>query len=209
MSAPKRGAKKYELTQPQSKERVEVLRHAKTAGKLFHATHGEHLNSNDFFKSRAIDDRKKKADAMLKEKRTRYEKSKLREQALQVIKEHGEPTTEKIKDYPAKAMQKLYEWKHNKKSSEAREKLLEVYLKKDPPKEEPEWTMSEEIRLKELLTEDMYAKDTALGVQLKQTAKALANNIDDLDEESKAELLQKLQGDNTVTSFGDDQRAIF
>ena len=71
--APRQGAKKYELTQPQSKERVELLRQAKTAGKLFHATHGEHLNSGDFFKSRAIDERKRQSDAMLKDKRTRFE----------------------------------------------------------------------------------------------------------------------------------------
>jgi len=204
--APRRGAKKYELTQPQSKEGVELLRQAKTAGKLFHVTHGEHLNSGDFFKSRAIDERKRQSDAMLKDKRTRFERQRLREQAEEVIKEHGERTAEKIKDYPAKAMQKLYEWKFNKKSTEAREKLLEAYLNKAAPEKEPEWTMSEEIKLKDLLTEDMYAKDTALGVQLKQTAKALANNVDDLDDESKAELLQKLQANNTKESLGDNER---
>jgi len=39
----------------------------------------------------------------------------------------------------------------------------------------------------------MYAKDTTLGVQLKQTTKAITNNIHDLDDESAAELLQVLQ----------------
>ena len=54
LSAPRRGAKKYDLTQPQSKERLDLLRKAKTAGQIFHVTHGEHLNSTDFFKSREI-----------------------------------------------------------------------------------------------------------------------------------------------------------
>jgi len=208
LDAPRRGAKKYELTQPQSKERVELLRKAKTAGKLFHATHGEHLNSDDFFKSRAIDERKKLSDAMLKDKRTRYELEKLSVQAQAILKEHGEPTEEKIKDYPAKAMQKLHEWKFNKRSTEGREKLLKAYLSKPAPLKVPEWTMSEEIRLKQLLTEDMHAKDAAVGVQLRQTARALVNNIDDLDEESKAELLHKLQGDQREQSMGDQQLGI-
>jgi len=51
----------------------------------------------------------------------------------------------------------------------------------------------------------MYAKDTAIGVQLKQTAKAIVNNIDDLDDESKAELLQKLQSAQGEQPMGDDQ----
>jgi len=73
------------------------------------------------------------------------------------------------------------------------------------PLKDPEWSPAEEIKLKELLTQDMYAKDTAIGVQLKQTAKAIVNNIDDLDDESKAELLQKLQSAQGEQPMGDDQ----
>jgi len=90
-------------------------------------------------------------------------------------------------------MQKLYEWKLNKNSKKAWEDLLKEYLKAPVPLKDPEWTMSEEMRLKELLTDDMYAKDTALGTQLKQTAKAITNNIDDLDADSRRELLLALQ----------------
>ena len=103
-------------------------------------------------------------------------------------------------------MQKLYEWKFNKKSNEAREKLLNAYLSAPVPLKDPEWSMSEEVKLKELLTDDMYAKDTAIGVQLKQTAKAITNNIDDLDEETRLELLRVLQGRQDDESLGDNQR---
>jgi len=208
MSAPRRGAKKYTLTQPQSKERIELLQKAKTAGAIFHVTHGEHLNSFDFFKSRAMAERKKEAEAMLKDKRNRYSRQKLRQQAMEILKKHGEPSPENIKTYPAQAMKKLYEWKHNKKSSEGREKLLKAYHGAPVPLKDPDWSLSEEVRLKDLLTVDMYAKDTALGVQLKQTAKAIANNIDDLDEESKAELLRVLQDKQGDESAGDNQRFI-
>lgn len=158
LTAPRRGAKNYDITQPLSKERVELLRKAKSAGQLFAVTHGEHLNSADFFKARAIDERKKLADVMLKDKQTQFLRGKLRKEALIILKQHGEPTPEKIKEYPAKAMQKLYEWKLNKNSKKAREDLLKEYLKAPVPLKDPEWTMSEEMRLKELLTDDMYAK---------------------------------------------------
>jgi len=121
------------------------------------------------------------------------------------MKEHGEPTEENIKTYPAKAMKKLYQWKYNKQSTEGREKLLKAYLGAPVPLKEPEWSVTEEIQLKQLLTQDMYAKDTAIGVQLKQTAKAIVNNIDDLDDEPKAELLHKLQGDQREQCMRDNE----
>jgi len=68
-----------------------------------------------------MDDRKKLSDVMRKDKRTRFEQQKLRQQAMAILSEHGEPTPEKIKDYPAPAMHKLYEWKFNKKSTEGQE----------------------------------------------------------------------------------------
>ena len=61
------------------------------------------------------------------------------------------------------------------------------------PLKDAEWTTADEIELKELLTGAMYAKDTALGVQLKQTARAITNNVDDLDDESRRNLLRVLQ----------------
>jgi len=208
LHAPKRGAKKYDLTQPQSKERIELLRKAKSAGQIFAVTHGEHLNSNDFFKSRAIDERKKVAAAMMKDKQGRYARQKLRQQALNILQEHGEPSEANIKTYPARSMQKLCEWKLNKASKKAREELLKAYLDAPVPKKDPEWTMAEEMKLKELLTEDMYAKDTAIGVQLKQTAKATTNNVDDLDDESRKELFQALKDKEGENNGGDHQTGV-
>jgi len=145
---------------------------------------------------------------MLKDKRTWHLRQKLRQQAIDVLEKHGEPTMEKIKEYPAPAMKKLYEWKFNKKSTEGRDKLLKAYLSAPASLKDPDWSMSEEIRLKQLLTEDMYAKDTAIGVQLRQTAKAISNNIDDLDEESRVELLRVLQSKQEDESTGGSHHGI-
>ena len=189
LSAPRCGAKKYDLTQPQSKERVDLLRKAKTAGQIFHVTHGEHLNSTDFFKSMAIDERAKKGQTMLKDKQNHYNRKKACLKVLTTLGKHGEPIAENIKDYPAKAMQKLYEWKLNKSSKKAREDLLKDYLKAPVPLKDAEWTTADKIKLKELLTGNMCAKDAALGAQLKQTAWAITNNVDDLDGKSCHNLL--------------------
>jgi len=96
------------LTQPQSKEQIELLAKAKSAGQIFAVTHNEHLNSKDLFKSCAVEERKKLADGMMKDKRLHFERGKLRQRALDILKEQGEPTEENIKTYPAKAMKKLY-----------------------------------------------------------------------------------------------------
>jgi acetoin utilization deacetylase AcuC-like enzyme len=46
-----REAKRKPLTEAHSKERVKQLQSAKTAGQIFHATGGTHINSDDFFRS--------------------------------------------------------------------------------------------------------------------------------------------------------------
>ena len=153
-------------------------------------------------------ERKKVAAAMMKDKQGRYARQKLRQQALNILQEHGEPSEANIKTYPARSMEKLCEWKLNKASKKAREELLKAYLDAPVRKKDPEWTMAEEMKLKELLTEDMYAKDTAIGVQLKQTAKATTNNVDDLDDESRKELFQALKDKEGENNGGDHQTGV-
>jgi len=204
-SAPRRGAKKFDITEPQSKERIYLLRKAKTAGQIFHVTHGEHLNSKDFFKTRTIDERKKRAADMLKDKQQGYMSDKLGEHAMTMIDKKGEPTKETLKDFTAKDIQKLYKWMMMKKSTKPKEELLKAYLSAPAPKKASEWLIAEEIELKELLTVDMCAKDTSLGVQLKQTAKAITNNVHDLDDKTAAELLQVPQDRQHGRSTGERQ----
>ena len=42
------------FTRQQTKEHLDALIEAKGAGGVFHATGGEHMNSNDYFKSRTL-----------------------------------------------------------------------------------------------------------------------------------------------------------
>ena len=57
--APRASQKRHQLTAPQSKERVEAIKNASTAGIMFYATHGQHLNSDEFFETRAKAGREK------------------------------------------------------------------------------------------------------------------------------------------------------
>jgi len=124
---------------------------------------------------------------------------------MTIINRKGKPTKETLKDFTAEDIQKLNEWKMMKQSTKPKEELLKACLSAPAQKKASEWSMAEEIELKELLTVDMHAKDTALGVQLKQTVKATTNNIHDLDDESAAELLQVLQDKQHGQSTGERQ----
>ena len=42
------------VTRPHALERIQAIVDAKGAGEIFHGTGGEHLNSDDYFKSRAL-----------------------------------------------------------------------------------------------------------------------------------------------------------
>jgi hypothetical protein len=45
------------VTQPQSMAKILAIKNSKTAGHLFHATGGRHLNSNEFFRASALSER--------------------------------------------------------------------------------------------------------------------------------------------------------
>jgi len=70
-AAPRCSTKKFELTVPHSKERIALLQRSSTAGQLFHATHGEHLNSDDFFVAKAKTERDARTKQLEKTKVTR------------------------------------------------------------------------------------------------------------------------------------------
>jgi len=71
LEAPRKHMKKYKLTVPQSKERIAAIQNASSAGKMFHVTHGQHLNSEDFFAARAKTTRDKETLELQKEKNHR------------------------------------------------------------------------------------------------------------------------------------------
>ena len=81
------------VTQPHSLERVQAIKNAKTAGQLFFATGGRHINSDEFFKAKELKRREEELAKMEEKKKQRglYCKDELG--AVMLLKQKGELTT--------------------------------------------------------------------------------------------------------------------
>ena len=75
-----------------------------------------------------------------------------------------------------------------------KEELVELYLKAPKPKITKSWTRSEEEALQKLKNPDVDLKETAVGCATVQMAKAVGNNLSNLDSPQRGAL--KLALDN-------------
>ena len=189
-----REAKRKPLTEAHSKERVLLLQSAKTAGALFHATGGTHINSDDFFRSRAMKDREneiKKLEALKKSIQTETKQS---DAYIKIIREKGIPTRDNQKEFTKEELMALVRSKYGGKiPKDAKNKpaLLEAYLN-GPRVVHQIWYARQEKELLRLKEELVTLNETKLAVQAKQNARAVRNNIALLDEKDKQDLLLAL-----------------
>jgi len=194
MDAPKVSAKKFKLTEPQSKERIEAIQKASSAGQLFHVTHGQHLNSEEFFAARAKTVRDKEAGELLKKKEERAKAATIELEARRIIDAKGQPTLERINNYSKNDLVALFKWRVKLPlKGTNKNQMLAAYLSAPEPESLEDWTKEMEDRLQELAANDIKFKDTALATALKQKMRAAKNNVGELDKDSAAELLQALQ----------------
>jgi len=99
-----------------------------------------------------------------------------------------------MKDFTKPDLDLLYKWRVKKPIKSANKAVvLTAILLAPPPEPLTDWTKDEEDRLHQLLHGEIKFKDTALGVALKQKAKAVRHNVSELDREEATELLQALQ----------------
>lgn len=181
------------VTVPHSKERLETLKKVKGAGGHFYATGGEHLNTDDVFRSKTLLERDTKIAALEARKALVNERLAIEESATLLLQTKGNPSFERERDFTLKELKLLIKWKKVKPTSQKKADLIEAVINNPPPLDEAPWTVEEEmllVTLKESTT-DVDMKDTALGVQATQMAHAVLNNFDILDDETKALLLQK------------------
>jgi len=86
-----------------------------------------------------------------------------------------------------------------------------VHTVEDPPWHPTPFEDRKDFKPKERSTEGVHATDSAFGMQLKQTAKAPCNTIDDLDDKSSHELTHIFQGQqpekNLVMTINEDWRS--
>jgi len=108
INAPRQAAKKFKLTEPHSKERVEATQKAKGAGQLFHVTQDQHSNSEDFFAARAKTIRDVEVDGLEKKEKEHLKHKECFDAAKKVLAAKGEPTTETIATHTAADLKVLY-----------------------------------------------------------------------------------------------------
>jgi hypothetical protein len=193
------------VTEPNSKERVKAIKEAKSAGQMFFATGGKHLNSDEFFVASEL----KKRDAAIKimeaskEKRAKY--CKEQRNAVLMIKAKGELTVNTEKLFTVPEIKTLLHWKKAKQPASTKKRdLVNAYLDTPKPKIQKTWTRGEEAALVALKVQDLPLIDTALGVATTQMATAVKNNLAQLDKEAMDSLKAALQehtdnqGDNVI-----------
>jgi DNA-binding transcriptional MerR regulator len=183
--APKR-VTSVAVTEPLSQERIEAIKQAKTAGQLFHATGGRHLNSDEFFKARELKRREEEVAKMEEAKKNRGKYCTDQRDAVLMLRRKGELTYMTEKEFTLAEIKTLLKWKKVKAVSSKKRDMVDAYIAAPKPKIQKVWCNSEEQKLQDLKSKMVPLKDTALGVATNQMARAVLNNLDNLDKESMA-----------------------
>ena len=180
------------VTQPHSKERIQAIKKAKSAGQLFYATGGGHVNTNEFFIASELKARDAQIKVMEDAKKDRGKYCKDQLGAVMLIRKKGELTSLNGKDFTLPEIKMLLKWKKVKVKSTLKKDLVEAYISNPTPPIQKIWCRSEEEALVALKDANVPLIDTALGVATTQMARAVTNNLAQLDMESRAALKRSL-----------------
>ena len=180
------------LTVRHSKARVKTLLGVHTAGGHFHATGGEHLNSDDVFRAAALKERMAEVAKLEKKKETLMDNAiKLRE-AREIKMDKGLPERiTDVKKFTGPELKALLTWKVGSHKETTKATRIARYLAEDVPDITRKWSEEDEAILVALRSDDVALKDTAIGVAAKQSAKATMSYMDELDPTTRAELLDR------------------
>jgi hypothetical protein len=180
------------VTEPHSKARVKAIMKAKTAGQMFFATGGRHVNSNEFFQARELASREAEIKVMEDEKKARSKYCQEQFAAVKLIKAKGDLNWQSHKRFTNDDMKLLLKWKKVKPTSQRKNDLIQAYVDAPKPPIKIAWKRSEQAKLDALLEQNVDVRETALGVATKQMANAVTNNLANLDTPTRLLLKRKL-----------------
>jgi hypothetical protein len=177
------------ITAPHTQEQIELLREAKTHGQIFAATGGDHLTSNDVFKSIKLKRRKVLRERLAKEKtlRQRQERTELNCWAI-LEKTTNDPTKLTASDLTI-----LLTWHQKPKvASMKKDAKLNAWLqiieqKKVPPPFE-KWTDADDRKLEEAQSDTVEMEHTHLGHLEVLKKKELMLSVRAMSEDEFAQL---------------------
>ncbi len=109
-----------------------------------------------------------------------------------LIRQKGELTSATFKSFKVTEIKILLKWKGAKPASTRKADIVEAYITANKPPIIKIWTRAEEAALVALQDAAIPLKDTALGVAAGQMARAVSNNLDQLDEDSISTLRNAL-----------------
>jgi len=144
------------------------------------------------------------AEAMLKDKQICHAQKKQQRQTFDILKKNT-TVPKNVNNCTAKDTQNFLIGSSTKSPQRS------VHTVEDPPWHPTPFEDRKDFKPKERSTEGVHATDSAFGMQLKQTAKAPCNTIDDLDDKSSHELTHIFQGQqpekNLVMTINEDWRS--
>jgi len=177
-----------------TKERIKAIRYAKSSGQMFYATGGQHLNSDDFFRARALAEREGQASSLKKKKALLIESIALDREANSLLQEKAfDLTVATEKNFRLPECKLLCKWKKCKLiSTLTKPECVLAYVAAPRPAPPEPWTEEDENKLLAITSDEIDLKDTALGVAAKQMAAAVTQNMGKLDRNSRNLLLQSL-----------------
>jgi hypothetical protein len=183
------------VTAPQSEARIKAIKDAKTAGQLFFATGGRHINTNEFFQAKEIKRREELIAKAEEAKKQRKKYCQDQVDAVQLIRSKGELTLDSVNKFTNPEIKTLLRWKKVKlEAGKNRKKdLVEAYVAAPKPMIQKIWSRSEEATLLNLKNTNIPMRETATGIAATQMARAVTNNLTQCDAESLAALKAAIQ----------------
>jgi hypothetical protein len=184
------------VTEPHSLARAKAIKDAKSAGQMFYATGGMHLNSDEFFQARELSIRDARLKELTRKKKACNERRVTVAAAMALFEEKGDLGPQTESRFNVAEIKLLLKWKKLKKIpvGAKRAALLQTYHATPPPLNDPQaWGPAEERELVAMQSEQVDMKDTAIGVATNQMARAVQHNLVNLSPTTRAQLLGALQ----------------
>ena len=193
------------LTEPNTQDRVNLLYKASTAGKRWHAMHGDHLMTGDFFKSLAVSDVTEIVSELNKRKASLQKQMELEVAARAILSKHQQNFLVSEFDKLNKTdLQVLMRWyglaKGKALTSMSKPTMLGQWkcasnnnALHPPPCEK--WTDDDEAKLKRLQESEITMDDTAVGRFKKNQEIDFVNLFAQLPREKLDEMLTRIENE--------------
>jgi hypothetical protein len=180
------------VSQPHSKERLELLAKASKAGQRFHATGGDHACSDDIFLAQALRDRRDQKEKLLKVKAHRQNMEHLQLKCISILMGLEDPDR-RVKAAELKMLLKWQKLEIKKSKAENKATWDSFYADYDDWESLPEvekWTAADEHKLETIDdVGSLQLTDTMLQRVEDQKKLDLKMAAAKMTEEEKAEIL--------------------